>query len=178
MAERKARRNQAPLIDRELLAYHEAGHAVLARVLRLGLRRVTIVWDPVDESPGHCLHGRGGAVDPYFTTRAGYASNQRYIRKRGLFLYGGLAAEAIHFGKDPRPDTSADEQEIASLLYEADCASDEERSAYVERLWQEARDLLNANWLAVEALAHALLERNELNGRSAHRTMRLASKTT
>jgi ATP-dependent Zn protease len=94
MAERKARRNQAPLVDRELLAYHEAGHAVLARVLRMGLRCVIIVWDPVLESPGHCLHGRGGDVDPNFTTRAGYASNQRYIRKEGLFLYGGLAAEA------------------------------------------------------------------------------------
>jgi hypothetical protein len=45
-------------------------------------------------------------------------------------------------------------------------------------LWQEARDLLNANWRAVEALAHALLERNELNGRSAHRITRLASKIT
>src|SRR5262245_17031815 len=69
---------------------NEAGHAVLARVLRLGLRRVTIVWDPVLESPGYCFHGRGGNVDPDPTMRDDRASIQRYIRKRGLFLYGGL----------------------------------------------------------------------------------------
>jgi hypothetical protein len=85
---------------------------------------------------------------------------------------------AIHYGKDPRRDTSADEREIASLLFEADCASDEERSAYRDRLWRESKDLLNANWRAVEAMAHALLERNELSGRSAHRIMRAASKTS
>jgi hypothetical protein len=48
----------------------------------------------------------------------------------------------------------------------------------MERLWRESQGLLNGNWRAVESPAHALLERNELNGRSAHRIMRLASKTT
>ena len=48
----------------------------------------------------------------------------------------------------------------------------------MERLWRESQGLLNASLRAVKSLAHALLERNELNGRSAHRIMRLASKTT
>jgi hypothetical protein len=170
-----AKSNQAPPIDRELLAYHEAGHAVLARVLRMGLRRVTIVWDPEQECPGLCVSGRGGDVSPYPTTSGSRASHQRYIRKRILLLWGGLAAEAIHYGRDSRRDASADEQEIAGLLYEADCAGDEDRSTYMDRLWCEAQAILAAHWRAVEALARALLERGELQGKSANRIMRLAS---
>jgi hypothetical protein len=150
----------------KLTAIHEAAHAVMHYCERIPFEYVTIVADSELGSSGS-VHPRLGPVWLWDRQRpktirillAGKVAEEFYMRKpvnrgceRDLSFAGTLAAEL----EDECRNTDA-----ATLLAEAYIATRERLTA-------------PSTWLAVEALASALLQRQTLNRRQAYGVIRAA----
>jgi hypothetical protein len=106
-------------------------------------------------------------VDPYDPSVLGE------FKQDMVFCWGGLAAENLFTGQDPRKsgveggekqtDDEAQAAILACNLAEAEGNPDKD-SEYMDQTWATANDILRANWRAVQALATALLRNTELHG--------------
>ena len=139
--------------QRRAAAYHEAGHAVVGVVLRLGVLYAVV---------GDDLYPMRGCT------------RQRKYRLRGLFypvdragrevasLYAGQLAEARAVGRVSRIGASGDEQNIPVVLF-----------GYPLRDWprmkrqarERASGVLNDHWLAVERIARLIEATGRVTGR-------------
>jgi hypothetical protein len=72
------------------LAFHEAGHAVVAVLCHLGLGQVTIVED--DDCSGHA-----SVTDPLRSWKRGDGPRQVVAESYVMSSYAGYAAEAVFF---------------------------------------------------------------------------------
>ena len=172
-----------------IVAYHEAGHA-LAGVLRLpedGLHKVTI--QPRGQAMGVAFFSPDDDRHLY---------SRRYLEGQIVKGLAGRAAEEIVFGADRI--TSGAESDLVhvnriarKMIYrlgmgertgflvadehdgplspETRAAMDQEVHALLERLYDEARELIRAHRPALDALAQALLERETLTGEEAMRVV-------
>lgn len=170
----KSAREQADK-DREIVAYHEAGHAVASLVLGEPIARVSIVGS---------TSGVGGAVfgaekDTNFQT-------ENDILNRIMIAYAGCASEEIHFGKRTNGAVNDIEQATELLkdyvfrygfrsdfglinidVLQKDSLID---SSYVIKqlselskiYYRKSMILLKENYERVEILARALLEKETL----------------
>ena len=82
--------------DAQHLAIHEAGHAVIGRVLRHVCGHVTIIAD--EDSAGHSI-----TADPWLTiheweAREIYRSYESAIRSRIIVIQAGVVAEEVLLG--------------------------------------------------------------------------------
>ena len=150
--------------EREKTAYHEAGHAVMARELRIRILRVTIV--PAEDYDGLMVpgtQGRGFRPDIDVTTRTA-----ERVEREIMVRFAGPWAASLYSGKKPRLEGPDFETSADLALYVA--SSEEGTNAYLEWLWIRTRDFLKHRpfvWSAVEALAKALLEQGTIGGRKA-----------
>jgi ATP-dependent Zn protease len=140
---------------RQATAYHEAGHVVAA--WRSGAKGIvaTIVAD--GETYGRVKHRQTLRRDWQWTSSA---RNSRQIDGRIITLLAGAAAERRFRGR--ATGTSRDYRLAVDIAMSA-CGSDDQVNAYLRYLSICARDLVDAFWPAVEAIALALLERETLN---------------
>lgn len=149
-----------------VVAYHEAGHAVVAKCLGVAVRRATII--PEDGSAGHVLHTRmsrkmSEAIE--FADR--FSLSRLQAEKRVMVSLAGELAQRRFDPNSVHPDHGAgDREHIAHILERyAGCDSDgviDMRKHYA--LLEEWTDqLLAQKWYLVQAVADALVERRTLS---------------
>lgn len=164
--------------DKEIVAYHEAGHAVMHYLLGEPMSRASIIGT---------TSGVGGVVfgedlDTQFLTK-------EYYENRVKICYAGRASEQIKFNSVTQ-GASSDITQATSILeeYVSRLGFDEEfglldMNVLAERqiidksnafelmqkkskkLYAETVELLNENYKLVEKLAKALLESETLSGK-------------
>jgi ATP-dependent Zn protease len=153
---------------RTLVAYHEAGHAILSSAINDAPRYVSIRGD--DETLG----------------RSAQKMLSRPTVLAQVYL-AGFAAEHLLTGRRPRqldrevgfalltlddPDLAAafagfaerDGYRAVHAVLRTGLLDDDQIASEIERLYAAARESLVAVWPAVRAAANALLEREELDG--------------
>jgi hypothetical protein len=133
---------------REHVAYHEAGHFVVAHVLGLGVLDVTI--EPKGETLGRVESDEG---EP---------TSVESLLHQVIELYAGYEAW-VRF--DPSSEEKArlgasedDEQANGYLLRLGKKGPDQERE-----LRERAKQLVEEHWRAIEALANELLEAGRIS---------------
>ena len=153
-------------------AYHEAGHAMMAYIKNMAIRRVSIIPNEEEGSLGHCLHGSWpkllGSEEGCFD----FIDDQKHRDKRetlAMMMYGGLVAEKHFTGRYNWIGAGADRSRAADLLASSLSGDLKEWGAYINWIMEHTRVHLNfpRNWAGVEALATALLQKGQLNGRQA-----------
>jgi len=155
--------NDTPDIERQLLAYHEAGHAVIAWARSVRLRSVQLHEDSgLSVDAQHFL-----MYDPVTMS----ASQWQHAKTKALILLAGEAAERgfqdLHGACVEGDWAESDRQEFDSLI--EDLFGDEGPVAAFSRpaLVREVDCLIEENWGRIEKLAAALIERRHLTGAEA-----------
>ncbi len=163
--------------DRQICAYHEAGHAIASMLLLPDeqIKRVSIIPST-----------RGAAGYVLRQGRDGMATKER-IENYIVVAYAGRAAEQIFFGKEHISQGASNDIEKATEMIELMCARFamapelgvlcyDRRDAGVTsvcrsvsaRLYTRAMELLYDHSEWIEALAGALLEKESLTGQDVH----------
>lgn len=166
--------------DLAIVAYHEAGHAVMTLLCGKEVSRISIMG---------MTSGVGGAVfqsdsDRFFETKHEYES---YV----MIAYAGRASEQIHFGSDNITQGACNDISQATktlIAYVAKFGFDSEyglvdmeafqSTAYGDdvrkrvselsnKFYEKALHLLSENYNAVEVLAQHLLEVKTMSGDEA-----------
>ena len=143
----------------EATAYHEAGQAVIGRVLRLTCGHVTIKRN--GDAFGHVI-----IRDPWQTIQDW--EDRRHFRDpasafRGTIIarMAGREAQLEMFGtQGDEGDYHDDEMQIALLLKDAEPWGDPDR--FKTRLRGKTRGLVRRHRQSIERIAHALLSRSVL----------------
>jgi ATP-dependent Zn protease len=145
----------------ELIAYHEAGHALMALLLGGKVEQVTI--EP-DNDDGPLRQG-----DTRVLWRHAGLSNKEFARKAVQVSLAGPVADMIYSGDPYHPGLVAewaadwDEAWQAAILLYPD---ERQRLAYLERisiqLYNRLKD--DDHWAAVASLADHLLAHETLEG--------------
>jgi len=142
--------------EREFLAFHEAGHAVMATILRRPIRRASI----------RATHGLTGYVDFKQASAAlpdVREEHRAILETDALILLAGRAAECERTLGSPMSHASLDRQNARALLATLE-DSEEVVTNWMRYLLVRAQSMLQAEWPMVHAVAHALLAREELDG--------------
>lgn len=155
----------------ECTAYHEAGHAAAYLALDRRFQHVTIEpkEDETGGSLGHCLgvadrHGAGFATEVY----EGTPRARRWLEQRAMVLAAGNVAERYFTKRRIVAGSISDFSYIADAL-DGLCGDEDEASAYCAWITFRTRNLLLKldNWVVVDALAKALLDRRTLTYKEA-----------
>src|SRR5437870_327275 len=96
-------RGRCPMDAREITAYHEAGHAVMALLHDRPVAGVSIEADR--EGLGQCLFGK-----------AVFRPTEDWIEREVLIALAGLAAEALRFGEGQFEGAERDRRYARGLL--------------------------------------------------------------
>lgn len=146
----------SPDPDLYRVAVHEAGHAVMARVLGRGIELVTIV--PDEEALGRVQHS---------VARLPPEALGRQARETwGMIALAGPLAEALHEGTEL--DTQDEELALALELTMSLSASADEAVAYVVWLLERAKTLLLSLWGLVIYFADELLKHGTVRSHEVH----------
>lgn len=157
--------------DRKCSAYHEAGHAVILRLLAgITVPKVSIVGNT-----------SGSAGLTFFTEGENTQFTAKYLRNRIVAIYGGRAAEELIFGKDQVTAGAKNDLQTAtrwikeylqgglggSLLDSEVFASvrgreAEEARSLSQELYGEAMTFLGQHREQLDRVAVALLEKDSL----------------
>jgi hypothetical protein len=162
---------------REAVAYHEAGHAVVAHMLEYQVRRVSIA--PKSDSEGHVSwpnpinrsvmsrleFGSEAGLDrvryridhAIIVSMAGALAQKRH-NPRSRWRYAGSGAAPGEFLLKGSDDQLA--LELASRVHEGEKV----RTAYLRYLEARAEALVKRHWSRIERLAITLLERETVSG--------------
>src|SRR5262249_33432251 len=136
---------------RERLAYHEAGHAVIAYRLGIEVNFVTIL--PTHYTSGYAAHGE--------LFCGGVASDHDALERAIKICLAGQMAEALFYSRFRRRRRSVDYVCAFGLARYLAGGDAKEIIRYQER---ETKALLNFYWNDVKHVAQALLENDELTG--------------
>jgi hypothetical protein len=138
----------------EAVAYHEAGHAVVALALGRPVQSVSIQPDRVHL--GTCEFQKGA-----------FRPTADWIEREILISLAGLAAEARYTGDYAWDGAGRDLQYVRRLTVERAGLRRAERLE--RRLLSKVEHLLaqEGNWRAVELIVAELLRRGEISGRAA-----------
>lgn len=144
------------------IAYHEAGHAVMALINNISFRSVSV-------EPGM---GREGVIDfdesilSSFDADAPLSDEQRArVESLILFALAGDTAEAIFLGGGELLDSQADELLAKPMTMYLNIGSLEECHRYLSAMRARAHEMLSqpARWAMVEALVKSLLTERTLD---------------
>jgi hypothetical protein len=135
-------------------AYHEAGHAVIARQLGRQLMYVEIGL-----SPRNVFLGDPGGLPDGSTMPLGPA----YGSPQAQFLLGGLVAETLAFGGiEDGAETTSDVRRARDAVPALDTLGE---------LWRTTERVLIDRWANVEVLASALRQHFKLSSREVDRLL-------
>ena len=141
----------------EYVAYHEAGHAVMAYLERRAFRYVSI--EPNEESLGHIMYRKfGERFHPDYDEEARIRPQ---LEKAILSSLAGHASECIYRGRNNWVGSATDRThafDLASYI----SGSFEETEAYVNWLWVRCRVKIKTHWFRVTALADQLLKHHRI----------------
>jgi ATP-dependent Zn protease len=166
-------KNRNSISRKRKTAFHEAGHAVAAYLLRKKFRYVTI--RPNEVFDGYVRHEK--PRDP-LEDGLGELRNKRSSRERDILtsLAGGVATFIVT-GKHERTGSYGDLQHALDLAEDI-CGSREECDAYIHWLSIRCEGMLRspANRFALEALAGELLRQEKVSYRRAREIIKAAKK--
>mgnify|MGYP000038257971 CR=1 FL=1 len=161
---------------KKLVAYHEAGHAVIGKLAGERVGKVTIL-----------PRGKAGGFTQFIPTEDIGMVTREYINNQIKIALGGRAAEEILYGDVNKVTTGAsgDFQMATNLVYqsiekygftnvgkivpnektsEASRAHiDQEAYRIINRAYDDVIDELRTNWLMVEELANLLMENDTIS---------------
>jgi ATP-dependent Zn protease len=147
-------------------AIHEAGHAVIGRVVGLRCGGATIVPDHEEGWAGNAI-----TLDPHISIAEWEARGRwRYdsiIRARIIVMMAAREAEIECLGQHCGGD-GQDQSEIACHIDEAKPStvkSEADRDRFEERLRRQARRLVRRHRKVIELVAKALLKHRTLSAR-------------
>lgn len=151
-------------------AYHEAGHAVAAVLLKRRFQMISIL--PDGESEGHVSLSGLGKVQSEVPVEA---RTRRKLEREILIYLAGPTAEALGTGTRELLINHTDLNEAVALADHL-TTSPREADAYLHWLGLRAEALIRppGPWAAVQTLATALLERQQLGYRRARQIIREA----
>jgi hypothetical protein len=153
----------------EAIAYHEAGHGVIAYLLSRPFVHVSIIPDPDDENLGHIrMAATPKSLHPDYESNA---RTERWIRREIMIELAGPLAEKLQRGKGNWRGASGDFHRAFDMACYHTCG-EAETSAYIHWLWERTKTLLTLNWPAVEVLAAELLKRKVVGAKRARTLMR------
>lgn len=138
-------------------AFHEAGHSVIAYSARF--HRIVSAINLEDYGAGEVLVSlsQEKCVAEGLTPTQEIARNADVAKDLGLILVAGLVAEQIAAERDatltPNPSCSAPDHELLRQIL-----GNAGLSRKFDQLEAQARQILEANWPAVESLASYLYE--------------------
>jgi ATP-dependent Zn protease len=145
-----------------VVAFHEAGHAVAAYVLRRRINLVTIVGGD----------GHNGRVS---LTELAPRHLKRRERDAIIGLAGVPAERRLLGGKHDRRGFENDRLGVLELLEDIAVRRGENPELVLESrisdALEEAKRIVNDHWPAVESLADQLLRRRTLSGRAARKLL-------
>jgi Bacterial RNA polymerase, alpha chain C terminal domain len=148
---------------REFLAFHEAGHAVMAFILGRPIHRASI----------RRKHGLSGYVDyehalsPFMEVTE---EHRPLIESDVLVLLAGRAAECERTLGSPPSHAGLDRQNARALLgILEDC--DEVAASWMRYLLVRAQSILQEEWPLVYSVARALMREEELDGNGVARAV-------
>lgn len=149
--------------DRKQTAIHEAGHAVVARVLGVAAGEVTI-RPTEDQSIGHSI-----IADPRFIWQRGDGSKSKAAKSFAVALFAGAEAERLILQSQDVGDGIDRERATACLAWAgavrgASFVGDDVFERHEERLRGRAAQLVQQHRLKIERVADALIERQTLSG--------------
>jgi hypothetical protein len=151
-------------------AIHEAGHAVIGRVLRFPCGPASIVVDVEENEAGHAMTG-----DQWETWTKWYVDDAHDFYKRGklmrsiyrgriLVFMSGAEAEKVFFGKC-RGGDGDDQYRIMCMADDGDAEFTPELWArYEPRMRKQTRRLIRYHRDKIEHVADALLKHETLQG--------------
>ncbi|AWV19803.1 MULTISPECIES: hypothetical protein [Methylobacteriaceae] len=151
--------------DRWHTAIHEAGHAVIGRVLTMVCGGASIVADEAENEAGHSITADPmvilGEWDRRGKWRGSDLGTASVFRGRALTVMAGAEAEAEILGQCQGGDGD-DRYQVALMLYEI--AEEGEHERIEIRLRRAARSLIRRHRTDIERVATALMERETLTG--------------
>lgn len=155
-------------------AVHEAGHAVIARILGLACGDVTIRTDGDDEL------GYTVVRNPLKTWHRGDGQRRPLAEAHCMSLYAGAEAERVILGAADVGD-SADRSKATSCLSEigvpgARYISDDIWQRYEARLRRKARDLVSRHWDKIERVAQELQKHKTLSAERVDALLQLPAQ--
>jgi hypothetical protein len=151
------------------VAYHEAGHAVVAWRLRIPLRRAGVTIVPDGDAAGSCSHRKivGHDIEWDSSDRIVF----RAERLAQICLAGGIAQRRYCAQSVRRHHTDSDRSEAIDVMIHL--ASGRELEVWLKLLYIRTENML-ANqdvWRAVQLLAEALVERKTIRAKEATEIM-------
>ena len=158
----------------ESIAYHEAGHAVVA--WRVGVKAKSLSIIPEPGSKGRYIH------KPYFTDiNPEYDTSPRAERRLKnmalVCLAGEIAQRRFNSGEWRHYHGERDFEQASDLLHYL-AGSEDDWQAHVNAIHLQAQQMVKDRsvWLCIGDLAAALLEHRELSGTETVRIIRAAWK--
>ena len=165
--------NQKRVSRRTGTAYHEAGHAVCAYLVRKKFRYVTIRAN--GEYEGHMRHYQ--RREAFLTDGEEKARTRTSMEKDMMVSLAGGAAVFLLTGKHDYIGKWSDDHKVMDLS-EYVCRSRRECEAYINWLFIRCESMLRspANWHAVETLAEELLAKETISYRKAVEIIKAAKR--
>ena len=161
------------LNDKNATAIHEAGHAVIGRVLDLACGGATIMPNEAEGEAGHAIFGDPyqsyGVWDDRYVTAAFngklptiYRTLGMAYRARIITLMAGAEAEAVICGRRAVGDGD-DRRQIEMMAASSDSEIPEDSWPHYEpRMRRQTRRLIRKHREQIERVASALVERETL----------------
>jgi hypothetical protein len=140
-------------------AVHEAGHAVIGRVLRLGCGQASVVEDEADNSAGHSVIAEPGQTISRWEAQGKFREVKSALLGRAIALAAGRISEEVILGGCSGGD-SYDVREIARIFDDL-CINDR---AHAQWLRRSARRLVCRHRSKIEEVAGRLDQVKELSG--------------
>ena len=152
------------------VAYHEAGHAVIDRVVlpQIAVRYVTIIPNKAAGTLGHC---RGRESGPGF--RPDIETNPRTRNRLESLVMGILAgaiAEQKFTGKNNWAGSCSDREKALSFASHMS-GGGKVLDTYVEYLWARTEELVCTpiHWECIKALAEKLVAERTVSGKAVNK---------
>jgi len=143
-----------------VVAYHEAGHAVVCLSQDVACHRITI--DPEGDTAGSNDHELLGISDDFqYDPQLG---DEEKALVSAMICYGGNIAQRRYASRSVHHDHARADRMYAYDLASVVCDTDDELRLWLRLARIRAETIIERRWPAVCAIASALVDRRTLTG--------------
>lgn len=148
----------------EMVAIHEAGHAVMAHHFGIKLDNITI--KPKLENIGSVKPGKYRNIPDKSAEKL-----WEVMQELAVIRLGGMAANYIGKGKPKKISTRGAEKDLESCIrfFSETVELEWNEQQIIDLFFDRAIEILESKWKAVKALTDALIECRTINGGGAKR---------
>lgn len=149
-------------IDRETVAYHEAGHAVAAHEFELTVERISI--EPSGDAAGHVVHDYGCKMNEIIYEDG--PKKQWALERAAICTLAGEVAQRRFRAESVSEEHGGGDREHLHLILDllAGEQDQELRNAWETLLVLRTERLIDARWQGVDWVAGLLLKHTKIEG--------------